>query len=1382
MKTKLFPVFATFIFWLNTTLSAQTLIDWEWKQVTNISYQDLEFKDNYIYAAGTFTASSVTLGSSTYFNAGGTDMIVCKMDTLGNVIWSQHFGSSSNESLKSICVDDNDNVLVVGTMAGTLNVGTTTLTSLGGKDMLMIKLSPIGNVLLAKQTGTTGDDEGMDITTDYLNDIYMVGSKSANMMSFASTTNTYENAILKWTSTGTEVFMHYMRGTVTGLSATGTTNHIKYSAFDSTVIVCGALRSGSSATSYYNLCHSSNLGLTVSLSASPSWGDVSASYLCKIELNGFATQLKDVIASYASYIHDITTNPTNGDCYFAQWTNWPLSLYAGGTWEVTNSTFSTISTLPISLYTYSPGNVYGYFECIPLKLNYFNNALYGLVYSNEYVSVFCSNYYSARLNLVSNYSEMRNLDPGQIYSACVGYNESFSLGSKNTIGESCPFNCVVPNFSLNPALDTVLCSGISTSIGFPDCYYAKGGSPPYSYSWSPSTGLSATNIPQPVVSGLSSTTTYILTVTDAANNVIYDTVQVNIIPNPVITYSYMPSPFCVGDTVSINFNGANHYYPNSYTIGNFLNNPLLVSPSMDTSFEVLGYDNYGCWGSTLVSLETYKVEAHTTTPFVCKNSNATLLASSASSYIWQPGGLLGDSVITPISSSTIYTVTGTNAAGCTATATTSVLLSSSVLASSVNTSICAGNSVQLSATGSGYFSGNQTLPIGYCYPPGTNVGEWSASLNNFKFHDLVNNNSGVESNGYGDYTSMPYVTVEKGSTYNFQLQRLAGYGIKYAIWIDYNRNGSFADMNEQVFNSTVGTGSNLITQGSVFIPMNANNGITRMRVLCCSPYIPGGVQPCLSINPPNGVGEYEDYRINIVSSQTLSNYTWNPSTMPVNGSQVIASPITNTTYTVTSVDYQGCTATSTVSIHVNDSSSSNSSISICDNLLPYLWNGQNLISAGNYTYLTTNAYGCDSIAYLTLSVLPNATSNNTLSICANQTPYVWNGQILNASGTYSFISSGSNGCDSTAYLNLTVSPNAISSSSLSVCANQTPYVWNGQNLSASGTYSFISFGANGCDSTAYLTLTILPNATSNNTLSICANQTPYVWNGQNLSASGTYSFISSGANGCDSIAYLTLTILPNASSNNSLSVCVNQTPYIWNGQSLSASGTYSFISSGANGCDSTTYLNLTIIPNTSSNSSLSVCANQTPYSWNGQNLTSTGNYTYLTTNMNGCDSTANLSFVVYPLPVPTINWNGTALTTEAYQTSYQWFLNNVSISGATDSTYIPTISGDYSVQVVDTNGCGNTSALFQFYGYLGSKDGSVVAYPNPTNSLLYINFPEHQIYHLILSDMNGRAILEKVTEDSVWYESLNLRQLDNGLYILKIQGGLETQTIKIWKF
>jgi hypothetical protein len=114
------------------------------------------------------------------------------------------------------------------------------------------------------------------------------------------------------------------------------------------------------------------------------------------------------------------------------------------------------------------------------------------------------------------------------------------------------------------------------------------------------------------------------------------------------------------------------------------------------------------------------------------------------------------------------------------------------------------------------------------------------------------------------------------------------------------------------------------------------------------------------------------------------------------------------------VYYQLCKTTSTTNT------------SICPSQLPYNWNGINRVSAGTYTFTTTNSQGCDSVATLNLTVKTNTTSTTNTSICPSALPYNWNGINRVAAGTYTFTTTNAQGCDSVATLNLTVKTNTIS--------------------------------------------------------------------------------------------------------------------------------------------------------------------------------------------------------------------------------------------------------------------------------------------------------------------------------------------------------------------
>jgi gliding motility-associated-like protein len=382
------------------------------------------------------------------------------------------------------------------------------------------------------------------------------------------------------------------------------------------------------------------------------------------------------------------------------------------------------------------------------------------------------------------------------------------------------------------------------------------------------------------------------------------------------------------------------------------------------------------------------------------------------------------------------------------------------------------------------------------------------------------------------------------------------------------------------------------------------------------------------------------------------------------------------TYTFTTTNAAGCDSVATLMLTINNTASSITNITRCSNQLPYLWNGTNYNAAGTYTFTTTNAAGCDSVATLVLTINNTATSITNVTRCSNQLPYNWNGTDYNASGIYTFATVSAAGCDSVATLVLTVSNTVTSTTNVTRCSNQLPYLWNGTNYNAGGTYTFTSINAGGCDSIATLVLTISNTVTSTTNVTRCSSQLPYLWNGTNYNAGGTYTFNTTNAAGCDSVATLVLTINNTTTSTTNVTRCSNQLPYLWNGTNYNAGGTYTFTTTNAAGCDSVATLVLTISNTTTSTTNVSRCSNQLPYLWNGTNYNAGGTYTFTTTNGAGCDSVATL--------VLTINNTATSITnvTRCFnQLPYLWNGTNYNASGT------------YTFATVSAAGCDSVATL-----------------------------------------------------------------------------------------
>ena len=126
----------------------------------------------------------------------------------------------------------------------------------------------------------------------------------------------------------------------------------------------------------------------------------------------------------------------------------------------------------------------------------------------------------------------------------------------------------------------------------------------------------------------------------------------------------------------------------------------------------------------------------------------------------------------------------------------------------------------------------------------------------------------------------------------------------------------------------------------------------------------------------------------------------------------------------------------------------------------------------------------------------------------------------------------------------------------------------------------------------------------------------------------------------------------------------------WDGVTYDSTGLYTNVYTDVNGCDSTVTLDLTI--NNSSSSTVTVTACDS-FDWDGVTYDSTGTYTNVYTDVNGCDSTVTLDL--------TINNSSSSTVTVTACDSFDW-------DGVTyDST------GTYTNVYTDVNGCDSTVTL-----------------------------------------------------------------------------------------
>jgi hypothetical protein len=205
---------------------------------------------------------------------------------------------------------------------------------------------------------------------------------------------------------------------------------------------------------------------------------------------------------------------------------------------------------------------------------------------------------------------------------------------------------------------------------------------------------------------------------------------------------------------------------------------------------------------------------------------------------------------------------------------------------------------------------------------------------------------------------------------------------------------------------------------------------------------------------------------------------------------------------------------------------------------------------------------------------------------------------------------------------------SFSTTNVSVCSNQVPYSWNGNNYSTSGSFEVTLTNAEGCDSIATLVLTVNNTSTSTTNTTVCSNQLPFSWNGNDYNSSGSYNVTLTNAVACDSIATLVLTVNNTSSSTTNAAVCSNELPFTWNGNDYNTSGSYNVTLTNSVACDSIATLVLTVNSTSASTTNATVCSDELPFIWNSNNYNTSGTYTVTLPNSVACDSVATLNLTV----------------------------------------------------------------------------------------------------------------------------------------------------------
>lgn len=373
------------------------------------------------------------------------------------------------------------------------------------------------------------------------------------------------------------------------------------------------------------------------------------------------------------------------------------------------------------------------------------------------------------------------------------------------------------------------------------------------------------------------------------------TATIVVTPNP--TVSVNNQTICAGGTATLNATGATSY---SWSTGS-TSNPLLVSPSSNTVYTVIGTTS-GCTNTKTVSVTvgsslSVLISANPTS--VCAGGTSTLTASGATNYTWSPGGSNATSINVTPSSTTTYTLVGTNGAcsGSTTSMVNVIGTPSMAISTSPSPTICAGKSVTMTASGfytTYVWASPSATASSYAATPGTTTnytvtgsGSGGCTTNSI-ITITVKTNPLTSITSTNANCSNPCSGMANGSTsagtapYTYSLIG----GSCSALPCNNLCAGSYTLLTNDAF------GCNTANTFSITAPTNnllSNVTVTNSACSSCSTGI-------ANVNVVGGVPPYT--------------YTWSPT----GGNAATATNLAPICYTVTTADQNGCTVTNTACV------------------------------------------------------------------------------------------------------------------------------------------------------------------------------------------------------------------------------------------------------------------------------------------------------------------------------------------------------------------------------------------------------------------------------------------------------------------------------------
>jgi gliding motility-associated-like protein len=845
------------------------------------------------------------------------------------------------------------------------------------------------------------------------------------------------------------------------------------------------------------------------------------------------------------------------------------------------------------------------------------------------------------------------------------------------------------------------------------------GTGPLSYSWIPTDGLSNPNISNPVADP-SSTTTYTLTVTDIYGCTATDTVLITVNPIPTVNAGADQNIGACASADNANLNGSatgTEPFAYSWVPITGLSNPnsanTVADPTVTTIYTLVVTDAYGCTATDDITVIVNPLPTANAGPDqnigACGNASSAYISGSGTgiaplSFSWVPvTGLNDTNISNPVadpSVTTTYTLTVTDAYGCTATDDIIISIDDLPTANAGQDQTIGGctnaanASINASATG--------ITPLVISWLPTTGLND-PTILNPVADPSVTTTYTLTVTDAYGctatddiTITLAPLPTIDAGPDQNIG-------ACLNAANANINAIGTGATPLTYSWSPTTGLNDPNISNPVANPATSTVYVVTLTDVYGCS--VTDDIAIIVDSLPTSYAGTDQSIGACLTSPAANLNgsgsgtgplvYSWLPTTgvADPNTAVTTAHPTNTTVYTLTVTDLYGCTATDAINVIVDPAPVANAGpdavIGTCSwsmaNLngsatgstpfgyswLPtqgltnsYIPNPQaHPFTTTVYTLTITDIYGCTAADFVTVTVtpLPNVTAiANPSTICEGFST------TINANGTLTYNWSPGTGLSST--------------TGQSVVANPL----------ATTTYTVTGSDQFTCTGSTQVTINVNPNPVL--TISPPA---PAICYGGNvtLTADGASSYSWNPSIGLSQATGPVVSAFPNSTIT-----------YTLTGTTL--------------GCTSTASVTVTVnpLPIVSFSPFSQICLNDLPFSINlgsppggiytGEGITGTDNFdpalagvgshliTYTYTDDNNCTNSASQYATVKPSPILTITppsaslcLGTSVLISASGADSYSWSPSNtLSSATGTPVTATPTEPTTYTL-VGDIDGC-----------------------------------------------------------------------------------------------